>query len=203
MTIYFLRHAEKEQGDYYNPVLGHHDPPLSSAGMIQSKGVRDYFAEKALTAIYVSDYLRTHQTAEPLASYLDIVPKLDSRLNEIDTGLIEGLDDETVERKYPDVWSAYIARTHDFRFPNGETGSEAQARIMEFINQTSHNSRNILMVGHDGIIRALFCHVIGLPVYKRFDFRLDFCGLMEIEFTPQEQKWRLIRFNQSISPLTS
>jgi broad specificity phosphatase PhoE len=198
MTLYFLRHAEKENGDYFNPILGHQDPPLSPFGKAQSESVRRFFAEKGISSIYVSDYLRTRQTAEPLASHLDLAPFLDQRLNEIDTGLIEGLDDETVERNFPDVWSAYIARTHDFRFPHGETGSEAKARIVEYIAQMSHSSQNILAVSHDGIIRALFCHVVGLPVYKRFDFHMDFCGVLEIEYAPREQKWRLIRFNQPI-----
>ena len=198
MTLYLLRHAEKEKGDYFNPALRHQDPPLSRRGEAQSENLVPFFKSRGIDSIYVSSYLRTRQTAEPLAKYLHLSPAVDPHLDEIDNGILECLDNETIARQYPQVWRAYTERTHDFRFPQGKTGGEAQARIVAFIAQMSAQSKNILAVSHDGLIRALFCHVTGTPVYKRFDYRVDLCGLMEIEYIVGEAKWRLVRFNQAI-----
>jgi broad specificity phosphatase PhoE len=167
-------------------------------GVSQSEKAARFFAQRKITAIYVSAYLRTRQTAEPLAERLGIQPVVDERLNEIDNGLIEGLDDEMIASQYPQVWSAYNKRDRDFRFPNGETGAEAQSRIVDFLSQMRAESDNMLAVSHDGLIRAAFCYVVGIPVYTRFDFQVDTCGLMEIQYSAEDVKWKLVRFNQAV-----
>jgi broad specificity phosphatase PhoE len=58
--------------------------------------------------------------------------------------------------------------------------------------------RSIVVVCHEGLIRLWMCHLMGLPVYRRWDFKVDFCGIMEIEFEPEFNNWRLIRFNQTV-----
>jgi broad specificity phosphatase PhoE len=196
MRLYLLRHAEKEKGNYFNPRLRHQDEPLSRTGKIQAENLARFFAGRDIASIYISEYVRTRQTAEPLAHRLGLQPMIDARLNEIDNGLIAQLDDDAIQRQYPEVWMAYLERNRDFRFPEGETGMEAQQRIMDFVAEMSHKSGNIFAFSHDGLLRALFCHVVGLPVYKRFDFRIDFCALLEIEYLPREAKWELVRFNQ-------
>ena len=73
-TWYFVRHAEKERGDYHNARLGHQDEPLSAAGWAAAARLADYFAERPLAAIYVSGYQRTRQTAEAVAAVRDAKP---------------------------------------------------------------------------------------------------------------------------------
>ncbi len=34
MTFYIIRHAHKEQGNFYNPRLRHQDEPISQAGRV-------------------------------------------------------------------------------------------------------------------------------------------------------------------------
>lgn len=196
--MFILRHADKEKGDFFNPAIGHQDQPISRVGVSQAENAARFFAKREIKSIYVSAYLRTRQTAEPLAKRLGIQPVVDERLNEIDNGLIEGLSDEKIASQYPEVWSAYTERDRDFRFPNGETGAEAQGRIVDFMSQMREESDNLLAVSHDGLIRTAFCYLVGIPVYRRFDFQVDTCGLMEIEYSTEEGKWNLVRFNQAV-----
>lgn len=197
-TIYFLRHAEKEVGDYFNERLRHQDEPLSSIGRQTAERLISFFTGRPIAAIYVSEYQRTWQTIEPTTRRLQIEPVIDPRLNEIDNGVFDGMSDEAIRQTYPDVWQAFIERQRDFRFPEGETGEEVRQRIAAFLGEKrrQHANESIIAVAHDGWIRLLMCTILGLPVYRRWDFRIDFGGLVEIVYQPNYDTWRLIRFNQ-------
>jgi broad specificity phosphatase PhoE len=57
-TFYFIRHAEKQQGD---------DPPLTALGEQRSNEWVNYFFLKNVDAVLSSDTQRTRSTAAPLA----------------------------------------------------------------------------------------------------------------------------------------
>jgi len=199
MKFYLVRHADKATGDYFNPRLRHDDQPISKFGRKQASKIKKYFHRESIKSIYVSEYIRTVQTARPLARKLKIVPISDYRLNEIDIGIIDKLSDDEMKEKYPEVWNALQDRNRDFRWPEGETGLEAQERVVSFINEQTNQEGNILLVAHDGIIRILVCYVLGLPIYSRFNFQVDTASITEIEWDTIENRWKLIRFNQSVA----
>lgn len=66
MTVFLVRHAEKaaEPPD---------DPPLLESGMARSNELARILGDAGIGAIYTSQYLRTQQTAAPLARRLGIV----------------------------------------------------------------------------------------------------------------------------------
>ncbi len=196
VTLYLMRHAEREPGRFYNPARGREDPPLSRYGRLQARRIAKVFGRKPITAIYVSQFLRALQTAGPLARKLRLVPIRDGRLNEIDNGELEGLSDEEVQARFPETWAAYKQRSRDFRFPGGETGAEAQSRIAAFVEEQREHPGEKLVVAHDGILRVLLCYLLGIPVYRRFDFRIGFTGWSEITRGPHDAQWTLVRFNQ-------
>jgi broad specificity phosphatase PhoE len=199
-TFYIIRHAHKAQGDFYNPCLRHQDEPISPIGQGQALKLWPYLCDKGISAIYVSGYVRTAQTIDDTAQKFGISPVIDERLNEIDNGCIEGLSDEEIQQKYPEVWRGFRERLADFRFPEGETGEEARQRIAAFLDEKRnfHADENILLVSHEGLIRILMCHLMNRPVYHRWNLHVDFCGIMEIAYQPDYQTWKLIRFNQQL-----
>jgi len=197
-TFYFVRHAAKERGDFFNPRLRHQDEPISALGQSQARQLCPYFDGKALAAIYISEYQRTRQTAEPVAERLHLTLMVDARLNEIDSGRFDGMTEEQIQQTYPEVWQALLSHSTDFRFPEGETGAEAQRRLIDFLEEKrrQHDSENILVVCHEGLIRLLICTILELPVYQRWNFHYDYCGITEITYVPAYAIWKLIRFNQ-------
>lgn len=199
-TFYIIRHAHKEQGDFFNPRLRHQDEPISQKGKEEALKLWSYLCDKEISVIYVSGYLRTTQTIEHVSEQSGLMPIIDERLNEIDNGCIEGLSDEEIQKKYPEVWIGFHERSADFRFPGGETGKEAQRRIVEFLKekQQDHDNQNVVFVSHDGLMRLLVCHIMNLPVYRRWDFHIETCGIMEINYQPDYKTWKLIRFNQKL-----
>jgi broad specificity phosphatase PhoE len=200
-SFYILRHAEKEKGDFYNPLLRHQDAPISLNGRADSKKLWTFFYDKHISAIYVSAYLRTSQTIEYVAAQMGLTPIMDERLNEMDSGLFDGLSLEEVKQAYPDIWKTLIERKQDFRFPEGETGEEARDRIAGFIEEKriAHGEENVILVCHEGLIRTLMCHITHQPVYKRGNFQVNFCGITEITYQAEYQTWKLIRFNHTES----
>jgi broad specificity phosphatase PhoE len=198
--IYILRHAHKAKGNFYNSHLRHQDEPISERGQDEARQLWLYLCDKDISAIYISSYLRTAQTIAYVAGQSGIAPVIDERLNEIDNGCFEGMHEAEIQRQYPDVWQALQARSADFRFPEGETGEEARQRVADFLEekQQVHAYENIVVVSHEGLIRLLACHILNLPVYHRWNFYVDFCGMMEITYQTEYKSWKLVRFNQKL-----
>ena len=202
MKFYVVRHADKARGDFHNPQLRHNDQPISALGRRQAAKLKRYFGKRRVDAIYVSEYLRTGQTIRSLAKKRGIVPLVDPRLDEIDIGIVEYLSDEEIPLQYPEVWRALVDQDRDFRWPEGETGSEALARIAAFVDEKKMTDvGNILVVTHDGLIRLLVCHVLDLAVYQRFNLKVDTASVTEIDWDETDRRWKLIHFNQEIYPV--
>ena len=195
MKWYIIRHADKEEGDFYNLKLSHQDPPISEKGRLKAQELLLFFSDKSIDRIYISEYIRTEQTIKYFAEKKEITPIIDHHLNEIDNGLIEGMSEKTLQQRYPDVWNAFQERDRDFQFPEGESGEEAQKRIESFFKDKQASNEDLILVSHDGLIRLLMCYILGIPVYRRWDFQVDTCGITEIEYQAAFNKWKLIRFN--------
>ena len=199
MTFYILRHGDKAEGQFRNPKLPLNDQPISQLGQEQARKLGDFFADKEIAHIYVSAYQRTGETIAFVAEQFGLTPVVDERLNEINIGQFEGATEDEVREKFPAEWQAYRERSGDFRFPEGESGGEAQKRIVEFLEEKRelHGDENVIAVCHDGLLRTLMCHVLGIPVYRRWSFYVDTCGITELTYEPEYGAWKLIRFNQT------
>lgn len=66
MIIYFCRHAEKA-GPGTNP-------QISSAGRKRAKVLAHVLSDAKLDAVYVTQFLRTQMTGEPVADAADLTP---------------------------------------------------------------------------------------------------------------------------------
>jgi broad specificity phosphatase PhoE len=64
-TVFLVRHAEKADAPRENPAL-------SDTGKLRSQALARLLKESGIKAIYTSQFLRTVQTAEPLAEQLGI-----------------------------------------------------------------------------------------------------------------------------------
>lgn len=65
ITVFLARHAEKE-------AMPPEDPPLTEAGKERSQTLMRLLGSAGIKTIYTSQFLRTKQTAEPLAKQLGI-----------------------------------------------------------------------------------------------------------------------------------
>jgi phosphohistidine phosphatase SixA len=65
--VVLIRHADVTPG-------GGTDPPLNAAGVARAEELRHVFGDTGIQAIFVSEFLRTQQTAAPLAGDLGLIP---------------------------------------------------------------------------------------------------------------------------------
>lgn len=89
ITLDFVRHGEA--GDSLiinNDVPG---PPLTDAGFLQAQAVADVLSHDGITGIYSSAMTRAQETAEQLATLLELPVQSLPGLNEIDAGIFAGL----------------------------------------------------------------------------------------------------------------
>jgi len=65
ITVFLIRHAEREDEP-------RQDPPLSKDGVARSQALARLLSSAGIKAIFTSQFTRTKQTAEPLATKLGI-----------------------------------------------------------------------------------------------------------------------------------
>ena len=72
-SVFIVRHAERaDAGAPANTGMMGADPDLSEAGRARAANLAAMLKDAGVTAIYVTEYKRTRQTAEPLARQLGI-----------------------------------------------------------------------------------------------------------------------------------
>jgi phosphohistidine phosphatase SixA len=96
-SVFLVRHAEKA-------TTPPEDPPLTEAGTMRAQQLANILAHAGIKSIYTSQFLRTKQTAEPLAKSLGITPSLmpikmsPSNPREISQQSIKDIADKIYER---------------------------------------------------------------------------------------------------------
>ena len=68
-TVILIRHAER-----LSVPPGNNDPHLSAAGKSRAKLLLHVLSEASVSAIYTSEFIRTNETAQPLADELGLSP---------------------------------------------------------------------------------------------------------------------------------
>jgi broad specificity phosphatase PhoE len=70
-TVFLVRHAERADANSGPPMMAS-DPGLSQAGRARAESLATVLKDAGITAIYVTEYKRTQETAAPLANALGI-----------------------------------------------------------------------------------------------------------------------------------
>lgn len=140
---------------------GHADVPLNAEGRRQARRLADRLAFERISAIYSSDLVRALDTARPLAARrrLDVVA--DPAFREIDQGEWEGLHNEEIAARWPDLWGP--ARHFKAR-PGGESPADVRARALEGVRRAAaaHPEGCVVIVTHGGTIRWLLAEALGI-----------------------------------------
>lgn len=197
MTVFVIRHAEKENGDFYSDSLPMNNQPLTAAGRQQALALAGFFENIEINSIHVSEYVRTHQTIARVVEQKKLPAVIDTRLNEINVGDLEHMSEEQVQNEYPDFWDAYFKKDRDFRYPNGETGEEAGNRVFDLFCSLD-SGKNHILVTHEVLIRLLICKVLDVPAYKRHFFKIDYCAVTTFEYFLEFKGWRIPKINMEI-----
>lgn len=138
---------------------------LADVGRDQAQRAAERIA--ALTtvdAVYASPLERARETAAPIAAARGLKVQIDKGLLECDFGDWTGAELKKL-MKLPE-WGTVQRAPSTFRFPNGESFTEMQTRMVSAIDRlrTKHAGGVIVLVSHADPIKAAVAHAMGTHI---------------------------------------
>jgi len=157
--ILLVRHGESAphvEGESFDLVDGHGDPPLSPAGWEQARLAAQRLIDtgERIAAVYVTTLQRTHQTAEPLLEYLEMEATVEADLREVFLGDWEGGEfRRRVADGDPIAQLMYVEQRWDV-IPGGEPAHQFRNRVQRGIERIAreHPDELVVAVVHGGVI---------------------------------------------------
>lgn len=157
--ILLVRHGESAphvDGESFDLVGGHGDPPLASDGVEQAAlaAQRLIDAGERIAAVYVTTLQRTVQTAAPLVERLRLTPIVEADLREVFLGDWEGGEfRKRVADGDPIAQLMYVEQRWDV-IPGGEPAHQFRNRVQRGIERiaTAHPDELVVAVVHGGVI---------------------------------------------------
>jgi probable phosphoglycerate mutase len=164
--LLLIRHGENElvkTGKLAGRIPGVH---LNERGQKQAQALGEALAQVPIRAIYSSPLERATETAEPIATShkLQIIQEPD--LMDTNVGKWEGKSVKVL--RLTKVWKIVQHAPSRFRFPDGESFTEAQTRlanVLERIVATHKKPGDIIaVVFHADPIKLVISHFLGMPL---------------------------------------
>jgi probable phosphomutase (TIGR03848 family) len=157
---------------------------LADTGIAQAERAAERIAALArVDAIYASPLERTRETAAPIAKARRLKVGIERGLLECDFGDWTGAELKQL-MKLPD-WRTVQRAPSTFRFPNGESFTEMQVRIVSALDRLRqrHPGGTIVCVSHADPIKAAMAHALGthLDLFQRIV--ISTCSISAIGFT--------------------
>jgi alpha-ribazole phosphatase len=184
MNIFLLRHGETKENKnktYYGKL----DSELNEAGIAQAKNAGKLLKGIEFDSVYISERQRTKKTAEIALDKSGLNFVVDSRINEISFGAFEGKDYKEIQEKFPKETELWDKDWKGFQPPSGESYLEFYDRIKSFMDDIiKKQEENILIVTHGGVIRTIYCYVLGgnMDLYWKFASRNGDVSIIKYEF---------------------
>jgi len=158
-----VRHGQTE----WNKVerfRGRADLALDAVGKRQAAAVGQRLASMSVAAVYSSPLKRALMTADILAQPLGLTPRTHDGLLDIDFGLWQGLSPEETRTQHPELFTCWIERPHEVRFPRGESLEDVRSRVLTAVEHLAaeHESETVALVSHVVVCRVLLLALLGL-----------------------------------------
>ena len=138
---------------------------LAEAGQAQAGVAAERIAAlNKVDAVYASPLERARETAAPIGKILGQKVRVDKGLLECDFGDWTGAELKAL-MKLPE-WTTVQRSPSTFRFPNGESFTEMQTRIVSALDRivTAHPGGTVVCVSHADPIKAAVAHAMGTHI---------------------------------------
>jgi broad specificity phosphatase PhoE len=191
-TIWLARHAHRldfVRPEWFETALRPYDPPLSPEGVEMSIALAQDLSRAPIDLIFSSPFLRTIQTADPIARILELPICLEWGLCEWlcrdwTTAFPETLAIDKLKLDYPNIDLAYSSLVVPC-YP--ETPDELDARLSIVADKlVQNNSQNILAIAHKGSVLGITAILTGNAEWLNYNLQ---CG-EAIKLVRDGNKWR-------------
>jgi len=171
MTMILLaRHGETDW-NLHRRIQGHSDTPLNDTGRAQAQALADELSGERIDAVYSSDLKRAHETARLVAAPRGLEVTAIRDLRERHFGTWEGLTDEEIFARFPQV-------REGAPWGDAETPEEMGERVLAALRRLAeaHPGEHVLVVSHGGPLRRVLarCGVDNVA-------RIDNCHVVRVE----------------------
>ena len=168
-------------------VQGQLDIPLSEVGQAQALALAAALAGERFEAIYSSDLARVRQTAQPLATRLNLAVVADPRLRERHYGVFQNMTYAECKNRLPADYARFKAKDLDYDFGTGESLRAFNERSIACIAQLAsrHPGGQILVFTHGGVLEMVHRHAsqYGLSSPRGFEIPNAAVNRVEVSST--------------------
>jgi len=223
MNLYLVRHGQST-GNIGGTLMGQSDHPLTELGEAQARAAAERLALFGPMPVHCSDLPRARATAEYVAAAWAAAAAVfpDPRLREIALGAYEGRSWEEFEAD-TELTSAFAADPCGTALPGGESLAHLETRVLAAVGDilaehgvepprggvtdasvsatgffTPEPGAAACIVSHDGPIRALLNHYLGVPPEKWWTLSTTHGGVSLLEFAGG---WVNVRYVNATSHL--
>jgi probable phosphoglycerate mutase len=196
--LYLVRHgasADAVEGEDFELLDGHGNPPLSPIGQEQAERVGIRLAREQFDALYVTTLRRTVETAAPLAKLSGLTPVVEPDLREVNLGEWEG---GLFRQKVADRDPVAVKMLEEERWdvvPGAESAAGFSGRIRGAIARiaAAHVGGRVVAFSHGAAIGEVLAQATGSTP---FAFLMnDNASISRLVVTPD--KWILRGFNDT------
>lgn len=188
LQVYLVRHGET-QWNAERRIQGQSDSALTENGERQAWQVAERVKALGITHVIASDLGRTRRTAEIIARVCGCDVILDSRLRELNMGVLERRHLDTLSEEEESWRRRLVNGTPDGRIPDGESMLEMSERMHSALNACRDlpvGSRPLL-VSHGMALGCLVSTILGLPAWAERRLRLRNCSISRVDH--QQSPW--------------
>ena len=158
---------------------------LADSGKAEAEAVAKRIAEiKGVSAIYASPLERARETAAPIGKILGQKVNIHKGLLECDFGDWTGAQ-LTALMKKPE-WTTVQKAPSTFRFPNGESFTEMQQRMVSALDdiRAKHPGGIVVCVSHADPIKAAVAHAMGTHIDLFQRIVISTCSVSAVTYSP-------------------
>ncbi|HSB70633.1 MAG TPA: histidine phosphatase family protein [Candidatus Methylomirabilis sp.] len=183
--ITLIRHGESVWNGERR-IQGNQDPVLSPRGRRQAdllvRRLRAHL-KRPVAAVYTSPLRRASETADRIADALGSPVIREPDLREMSLGVWEGRTVAEIQAAFPGGYERWLEDPLACPAPGGEDLRGFERRVAGALArmQQAHPGADLLIVSHGGVIKALLCLVLGLPIQHLFRLKQDNTAVSHIE----------------------
>jgi len=168
---------------------------LTEKGRDDARKVAAALSRLTFAAVYTSPLQRAKQTAQVILDDLTTsrVKNLQTsaQLMEIDLPLWEGMLLQEVREKFPEDYRCWQERPHELMMVVPPEGTREHFPVLALYEQARqfwqetlprHSGETILIVGHNGINRALLSTALGISPSRYHSIQQSNCGISVLNF---------------------
>ena len=196
-TVLLIRHGQTNGNvnEYYS---GWSQEDLNQTGYEQARLLSKRLVSTQIDTIYSSPLKRTLSTAKAVAKEHNLELIIMDDLIEINLGDWQGLQEEEVGQKWPDMWKQSRIDPSGLDWPNGESFTQVAKRSATAFEQVLQQNigKHVVIVTHDIIIRVMVAHILCVPtsIYRKIE--IGNTSITEIRIRDNQPR-QIIRMNDT------